>query len=262
MIATPRTPGFRRITLSEDLTERVYDPVTGQQIAQDTTDLGSAPPLNLGQASAALVYDTSLFGATSPIRGTRYRLELSQSAGSLTYSGLLADARTYLMPFRPYTFALRGLYFGRFGADAEDGRLPTLFLGYPQLVRGYDSTSFESGECGNQPDGSCPAFDRLVGSRIAVANAELRFPLWSAFGGDQFYGPLPVELAIFSDAGIAWGRTSNLSLAQVNGEPVVSVGAAARINLLGFAVAEIDYVRPLDRPRRGWLWQFNLMPGF
>ncbi len=150
--------GFRRITLSEDLTERVYDPVTGQQIAQDTTDLGSAPPLNLGQASAALVYDTSLFGATSPIRGTRYRLELSQSAGSLTYSGVLADARTYLMPFRPYTFALRGLYFGRFGTDAEDGRLPTLFLGYPQLVRGYDSTSFESGECGNQPNGSCPIF--------------------------------------------------------------------------------------------------------
>jgi hypothetical protein len=35
-----------------------------------------------------------------------------------------------------------------------------------------------------------------------------------------------------------------------------------RINLLGFAVAEIDYVRPLDRPGRGWLWQFNLRPGF
>jgi hypothetical protein len=35
-----------------------------------------------------------------------------------------------------------------------------------------------------------------------------------------------------------------------------------RINVLGFAVAEIDYVRPLDRPGRGWLWQFNLRPGF
>ena len=34
------------------------------------------------------------------------------------------------------------------------------------------------------------------------------------------------------------------------------------MNVFGFAVAEIDYVRPLDRPRRGWLWQFNLMPGF
>ena len=254
--------GFRRIGLSEDLTERIYDLATGQQISEEKTDLASVPALNLGQASGALVYDTSIFGATSPIRGTRYRLELSQNVGSLTYAGVLADARTYLMPFRPYTFALRALYFGRFGRSAEDGRLPTLYVGYPGLVRGYDSASFETGECGTQPDGSCPAFDRLVGSRIAVANAELRFPLWSALGGDQFYGPLPVELAVFSDAGIAWGRTSNVALAQVNEEPVVSVGVAARVNLLGFAVAEINYVHPLDRPRRGWLWQFNLVPGF
>ena len=154
------------------------------------------------------------------------------------------------------------MYYGRLGRDAEDGRLPVLFLGYPGLVRGYDSGSFESGECGNQPDGSCPAFDRLIGSRVAIANAELRFPLWSAFGGDDFYGPLPVELALFSDAGVAWGRSERVGFAEGDNQPVVSVGAAARINLFGFAVAEIDYVRPLDRPGRGWLWQFNLRPGF
>ena len=80
--------------------------------------------------------------------------------------------------------------------------MTTLYLGYPGLVRGYDSNSFETGECGNQPDGSCPAFDRLVGSRLAIANAELRFPLWGGFGGDNFYGPIPVELAFFTDAGV------------------------------------------------------------
>jgi hypothetical protein len=32
--------------------------------------------------------------------------------------------------------------------------------------------------------------------------------------------------------------------------------------VLGFAIAEIDYVRPLDRSRKGWLWQFGLTPGF
>ena len=41
-----------------------------------------------------------------------------------------------------------------------------------------------------------------------------------------------------------------------------SVGAAIRVNILGFAIGEIDYVKPLDRSRRGWLWQFNLIPGF
>ena len=43
---------------------------------------------------------------------------------------------------------------------------------------------------------------------------------------------------------------------------MVSFGAAMRVNVLGFMVAEIDYVRPLDRPGRGWLWQFSLRPGF
>ena len=64
------------------------------------------------------------------------------------------------------------------------------------IVRGYDPGSFEAGECGNVVNGSCPAFDRLIGSRVAIANAELRFPLWGAFaGGDRFYGPLPIEMA-------------------------------------------------------------------
>mgnify|MGYP003289523341 CR=1 FL=1 len=31
---------------------------------------------------------------------------------------------------------------------------------------------------------------------------------------------------------------------------------------LGFAVLELDYVRPFDRPGQGWMWQFNLTPGW
>jgi len=253
--------GYRRIGQSYDLTERTFA-LSGQQLSQDEINLQSFPTLSLGEASTALVYDTSIFGATSPIRGSRYRMEFSQTAGSLMFSGVLVDARTYLMPLRPYTIALRGMYYGRSGRDAEDGRLPALFLGYPGLVRGYDQNSFESVECGTAVGGSCPVFDRLIGSRVAVANAELRFPIWGAFGGDQFYGPLPVEAAIFTDAGIAWGRSERTGFAPGDNKPVVSVGAALRVNVLGFAVAEIDYVRPLDRPNRGWVWQFSLRPGF
>jgi hypothetical protein len=43
---------------------------------------------------------------------------------------------------------------------------------------------------------------------------------------------------------------------------VRSAGVALRVNALGYAILELDYVRPFDRPGRGWLWQFNLMPGF
>jgi Tol biopolymer transport system component len=256
--------GYRRIGLKQDLTTRFYDPNSGQQIGEQEEDLGTFPTLNLFEGSGALVYDTSIFGATSPIRGSRYRLEASQSGGDLTYTGALVDARTYLMPVRPFTIALRGLFFGRYGQDAADFRLPTLYLGYPGLVRGYDSNSFEAFECGISNDGTCGAFDRLIGSRVAIANAELRFPLWGAFGGSNFYGPVPVELGVFADAGVAWGQIEpgGPSIGLAEREPVASWGAVARINVLGFAVAEINFVRPLDRPGRGWLWQFNLMPGF
>ncbi len=238
--------GYRRIGQSYDVTERTYA-LSGQQLSEDETELADYPTLNLGEGSTALVYDTSIFGATSPIRGSRYRMEYSQSAGSLTYSGVLADLRTYLMPVRPYTIALRGMYYGRLGPDAEDGQLPALYLGYPGLVRGYDQYSFENQECvGGLTTGSCPAFDRLVGSRVAVANAELRFPVWGAFGGSQFYGPLPLEAAIFADGGVAWGQSLRAGTLPGDNKPVASVGAALRVNVMGFAVAEIR-LRPSTR---------------
>jgi outer membrane protein assembly factor BamA len=166
------------------------------------------------------------------------------------------------MPRRPFTIALRGMYYGRFGRSAEDPILTPVFIGYPELVRGYDYGSFQAKECGITTDGSCPVIDQLIGSRMIVANAELRFPLWGTFGGSSLYGPVPIELAVFGDAGAAWTRERSLRFNGANSNLVKSVGVAARVNVLGFAVAEIDYVRPLDRPQRGWLWQFNLTPGF
>jgi outer membrane protein assembly factor BamA len=199
---------------------------------------------------------------TSPIRGSRYRLQLDETTGDLRYGAALADYRRYLMPARPFTFAVRGMYYGRFGRDAENPLLTPVFLGYSDLVRGYDYGSFRAEECGVSLNGSCPVFDKLFGSRMALVNAELRAPLWGMFGGDNFYGPLPVEVGVFGDAGAAWDRSGRLKLTGTDGKLVRSVGALARVNLLGFAVAEIDYVRPLDRPGRGWLWAFNLRPGF
>ena len=147
-----------------------------------------------------------------------------RAAASITFTGLTADVRTYLMPVRPFTFAFRGLYFARYGNDAEDLRLPTLYLGYPGLVRGYASGSFETGECGLQADGSCPTFDRLLGSRVAIFNAEIRFPLWGALGGSNFYGPLPIEMAVFADSGVAWGQSTSMLYGGNQKEPVSSVG--------------------------------------
>ena len=254
--------GVRHISFDRRLESQYFSAITGAFIREEVRDLPAPDALTLGEASGALVYDSSLFGATSPILGQRYRLEYTQLTGTLLYSGVLADYRRYFMPVRPFTLALRGLHFGRYGRDSEDVRLAPISVGYPGLVRGYDWGSFRADECQVTLDSSCEVFDRIIGSRIALASAELRFPLLGLFGSRSYYGAFPIELAFFGDAGLAW--TADISPAFTGGdrEWVRSVGTALRVNLFGYAVAEIDLVRPLDRPQRGWLWQFNLMPGF
>ena len=254
--------GARRIGFDAEVETQFFSPVTGQLFDQQTTELDRPDAIHLGEMTAALVYDSSVFGATSPLVGRRYRFEYSQMAGSLTYSGLLADYRRYFMPVRPFTFAVRGLHYGRYGSGAEDTRLTPLFIGYQGLVRGYDFGSFDANECNSVDLNTCEAFDRLNGSRVAVASAELRFPLLGLFSRKSFYGPFPIEMALFADAGMAWTSSTKPRFAGGDRDWVRSAGAALRINVLGFAVAEIDYVRPLDRSRRGWLWQFGLTPGF
>jgi hypothetical protein len=254
--------GVRRISFDRDIESLFFSPTTGQFLGDQQEELPRPDSLNLGETSAALVYDSSVFGATSPIIGQRYRFEFSQAAGSLLYSGFLTDYRKYFMPVRPLTIAVRGLHYGRYGRDGEDDRLSPLFVGYPGLVRGYEVGSWESGECQVTVSSQCEAFDRLVGSRMAIVGAEFRVPLLGLFNPRAMYGPLPVEIGVFSDAGVAW--TSDAEPAFLGGDRdwVRSVGAVLRFNAFGFAVGELDYVRPLDRPGRGWMWQFNLTPGF
>jgi Tol biopolymer transport system component len=252
--------GVRQIAFHQELRTDTFS-LSGQLLDQQETELPSPDSLNLADASAALVYDTSIFGATGPILGQRYRFELSQTAGSLQYSGVLLDYRRYFMPARPFTLAFRGTHYGRYGRDSEDPRLNFLYLGQRGLVRGYDFGSFDADEC-PVVGVSCPAFDQLVGSRVLVASAELRVPLFGLFARRSLYGPLPVDIAVFGDAGAAW--TGDVEPRFLGGDRdwVRSVGLALRANALGFAVVEVDYVRPLDRPGRGWLWQFNIMPAF
>jgi len=75
-------------------------------------DLPTLPSVTLFTTAAALVYDNSFFGATSPILGQRWRLEVDPTVGSLQFYTLLADYRKYLMPVRPFTIAARLLHYG------------------------------------------------------------------------------------------------------------------------------------------------------
>jgi hypothetical protein len=115
------------------------------------------------------------------------------------------------MPWPFYTVAGRVMHYGRYGSGAEDERLFPLYIGYPTMVRGYDVYSFDPSECVPDDISECPAFDRLVGSRVAVANLEFCFPLLRPFGNQALYGPVPVEVALFADAGTAWNAGASLS---------------------------------------------------
>ncbi|RPI24126.1 MAG: peptidase S9 [Acidobacteria bacterium] len=254
--------GFRNISFDAEAQTDYFSPFTGEFLGRQREDIETPKGINLGTASAALVYDTSVFGGTSPVMGQRYRFELEQVGGNLLFSNVLADYRRYFMLLRPLTLAGRLMHYGRYGSDSEDARLQDEYVGYPSLIRGYDFGSFNVNEC--QPvtpgDGSCPVFDQLIGSRLAVANLELRMALFGPLGLIPSQGFIPIETAAFYDAAMAW--TSRAGADFGSRDPVRSYGGSLRINLLGFVVAQISLVRPLDRPLKNWLWEFSLTPGF
>jgi outer membrane protein assembly factor BamA len=255
--------GVTNVSFDQIVTTQTYSLATGAvyENATETTPLGDS--LNLGTGSAAYVFDTSVFGVTSPVQGQRYRLEASPTFGTLNFTGVLADYRRYFMPARFYTLGVRVMNYGRYGGHAEDSRLSPLYVGYPWLVRGYDISSIGSEECVPSASGSCELIERLLGSRMLVGNVELRFPLLRPFGiRSNMYGPLPIEVALFADAGTAWNAGERPSLLGGSRSGVSSAGVAFRVNLLGFAVGEFDVARAFQRPRQGWIFGFNLMPGW
>ncbi len=255
------TGGFSHVWYDRDAEGILVD--RGFIIDEYQIDLPAPSPLNLGHVSGAYVGDYSLFGFTSPVRGTRYRLELEATAGTITFLTALADLRRYVY-LSPFTLAFRGMHIGRYLDDAENERLSELFVGYPTLVRGYDAYSLEPEEC---TTGDCPVYNRLLGSRLAVVNAELRFPL---FGTDEYglvnFSYLPTELAAFFDGGVAWrsGDLPKLRFEQDSDEriPVFSTGLAARVNLFGFLVGQVFVAKPFQRPEKNVEWGFLIAPGW
>lgn len=258
------TAGYQNIGFAAEQRTRAFSLNTGELLAEEDVDIPTPDGLHMGVTSAALVYDTSIFGGVSPIVGQSYRLEVGGLGGSLNYGTALADYRRYFRIAKPLTIAGRVLHFGRYGGDARDPRLQDLFIGYPALVRGYDPGSFSAAECGANAaqTGLCPVFDQLLGSRVAVLNLETRTPIFGPLGIIPSRAVPPVELALFYDAGYAWRSSLETTVPTFDPDPVSSTGASLRFNILGFAIGQLSYVHPLDRPSKKWLWQFSLVPGF
>jgi Tol biopolymer transport system component len=246
-------------------TLHLFTQVQGGVLVGQADSTSNDANLNLVQPSFALVYDNSLFGYTSPFFGKRYRLEVAPVFGSWRYVQLLGDYRRYDLIKFPFTIATRALALARIG---RDGDLFPVYLGSPDLVRGYTYTSLAEGECA--ASAACPVFDQLIGSRVAVFNAEFRFFLIRNLTlGFLPIGLPPIEGALWYDAGLAWNSTSSIRLSRSASQdvesvrsPVTSYGVGLRVNLFGLTVLRLDYAIPNQRPGRGGYWILSLGPPF
>ncbi|WP_317124683.1 basic secretory protein-like protein [Pelobium manganitolerans] len=219
-------------------------------------------PYTIFQLNTALVGDNSFSGVASPLSGYRYRIGLEQYLGTYTFTAPTIDLRRYVRA-KPVTFAGRIYGYGRLGN--ANNQLYPLFIGYPYLIRGYESNSFYRDNSGQNLSANGFSIDQLIGNRIAVVNFEVRLP----FTGPEKLSVVPSkflfsELNLFFDAGLAWdkGQTVDFSrkappqIGTNNNVPVYdstvkvpaySAGISARVNVFGYFVLEPYMAFPFNR---------------
>lgn len=261
--------GLRRIATDAQTYRLLLDPQSyrprGDRFIKE-----SGFALNMAEVSAALVYDNAIFNYTSPFAGQRYRFQISPIVGDLQMVQAMADYRRYIY-LAPFTLAIQALHHGKYGRDSDgivEGQrvFYDQYLGQPWYVRGYYNAYSDCRRQSSELD-ACPVLNQLFGSRVAVAKAELRFPLVRQLVLGSVMAFPPIEGFMFFDAGAAWN--SETTPVFQRGVPeaanerglMTSAGAGARINLFGYLILEVDYVRAFAL-ENGWRWAFNFVPGF
>jgi outer membrane protein assembly factor BamA len=192
------------------------------------------------------------------------RFQASQNLGRLVFSDFLADYRRYdPIIFNTLTIATRFLTSVSTGRD--ESFFPK-YIGRPDFVRGYDRANFNFYDCTSVIGSTASCNNaQLAGSRVAVANAELRFPIIRRFDVGSSFGLPPVDGLLFWDAGLAWsaGQKPHLGNApagndpSINRYPLTSYGAGIRVNLFNLAILRWDYAHPLVGGRKP-NWTFSL----
>jgi WD40 repeat protein len=233
--------GVDSIAFDERSTSTVYSTLTGATLSDVTLHRAGAPTATLFQTSAALVYDTAVFGVASPAIGQRYRFSVAPSFGDIHVVTTIADYRRYFMPAHAWTIALRGESVARLGSGATDPRLLPLVWNMRDVVRGFDTDN-----------------DTIRTSRYLLGNIELRTPLATLLGRDGARSRLPVETLAFGDCGRFWMPNA---ASTVSAQTLCSAGVGARINAAGL-VFEFDAVRPFGAASQGWGLSINFIPGF
>jgi Tol biopolymer transport system component len=247
-------------------TRNIFNGTTAGRSSVDSTRRDAT--LNYLDAQFALVSDNTLYGYTGPLMGRRYRMQVSPVVGSLNWMEYLADYRRYdPIIFNYLTLASR--LYANVSMGPNESVFPK-YIGRPDYIRGYDRNSnyLTCPVLGANPS-NCSTV-QLLGSRVAVANVELRFPLVRRFE----LGILPISLPpldglFFFDAGMAWSkdqavygsRPVNFDVSKQR-YPLRSYGLGLRLNLFNYAILRWDYAIPLDQQGRKGLWTWSLWPSF
>ncbi len=208
---------------------------------------GVPDPFNLINLHTALVGDNSYFGLASPMQGHRFRVGADQYFGKWQYLNFVLDARKYYW-FAPFSLGFRLIHAARIGPDAQ--QLTPMYVGDPYFVRGYGYNFDNLFRHGLD-------YDQLLGSKLAVANVELRLPLT----GPKRIAAIPSnflfsELALFFDGGGAWDRLEDFNRSTQDEliaphEWISSTGLSWRVNFFGAMVIETYYALPIQEKWRG-----------
>lgn len=223
--------------------------------------------LNYASPFVAYVKDNALFGATGGIYGQRYRFGVERIMGNVAWTSYTADYRRYdAILFNFLTLASR--VSANVSVGPDEGEFPK-YIGRPDFIRGYDR-EYYSGSCGSQQNTSSCSASQLLGSRVAFANLELRFPLVRRFD----LGLLPVSLPpvdglFFYDFGMAWSAGQSISLTRpanydFNNQRFMlrSYGVGIRLNLFNIALLRWDYSVPRDGSFNRGYWSWTLGQSF
>ena len=241
--------GMRHAQYRRDRHVSVSSIETGRVLESGEAGTHGGSPTTVAEVGAALVRDTSVFGPTGPIMGSRYRLEVAPAAGQLSYASVTADLRHYVMPVRPFTLAMRVVHSARYGADGSDPRLLPSYLGSSSFVRGHRQ---DLRYC--HPDATRVCGDELIGNRLLVGNLEVRFPVWGLLSRQIDYGMIPMDAFLFADGGL-------VSSSGERQTGISSIGGGIRVNAGGLPL-EVGAVRALDGPKPRWQFELGFRVGF
>ncbi|SKB41928.1 DPP IV N-terminal domain-containing protein [Daejeonella lutea] len=256
--------GLSRYSYRIDRYSNYYDPNGFYPIGTDKNKLSKEQaqatygvpfdPFTTVTLNAAFVGDNSFSGVTSPLDGFRYRLGIENYMGDYKLGALTADGRKYVR-MKPVTFAARLYSYSRFGRD--ENRLYQMYAGYGYLIRGYEANSFYKN--GTATTGGYD-INQLVGSRVAVANFEVRLPFTGPAKLAQIESKfLFSDLNLFFDMGMAYDSDSKVAFKKKPGMvgtgagaypervPAMSAGISLRVNVFGYFVLEPYYAIPFQR---------------